>query len=84
LYFESDDFRADVRFYAAGSHPALKCLVRFECGRDSAMRANDRADGLPWEFGPGVDQGDDVCLLALYVAMPFISGICTRDPENCP
>jgi len=29
------------------------------------MRANDRADGLPWEFGPGVDQGDDVHLLAL-------------------
>ena len=29
--FESDDFRADVRLYPAGSHPALKCLVRFEC-----------------------------------------------------
>ena len=54
-----------LRLYAAGSHPALKCLVRFECGRNSVMRANDRADGLPWEFGSGVDQGDDVHLLAL-------------------
>jgi hypothetical protein len=56
-----------VRLYAAGSHPALKYLVRFECGGHSAVRANDRADGLPWEFGLGVDQGDDVHLLAPYL-----------------
>ena len=31
------------------------------------MRANDRADGLPWEFGSGVDQGDDVHVLASYL-----------------
>jgi hypothetical protein len=29
------------------------------------MRANDRADALSWEFGPGVDQGDDVHLLPM-------------------
>jgi hypothetical protein len=34
LYFQSDDFRGDVILHAAFAHPALKCLVRFECGRD--------------------------------------------------
>ena len=29
------------------------------------MRANDRADALSWEFGLGVDQGDDVHLLPM-------------------
>jgi hypothetical protein len=49
-----DDFRADVKLYSAGSHPALKCLVRFECGRDSAMRADDRAYTLSQYFERGV------------------------------
>ena len=31
------------------------------------MRANDRADGLPWEFGSGVDQGYDVHVLTSYL-----------------
>jgi hypothetical protein len=63
-YFQRDDFRGAVILHAAVAHPLLKRLVRFECGRNSAMRANDRTDGLPWEFGSGVDQGDDVHLLA--------------------
>ena len=31
------------------------------------MSADGRANSLPGEFGLGVDQGDDVHLLALYL-----------------
>ena len=45
-YFESDDFRGVVIVHAAVAHPLLKHLVRFECGPDSLMRADDCADAL--------------------------------------
>ena len=55
-HFESDDFRGDVILYAAFSHPLLKRLARFECGPDSVMRADDRADALSRYFEPRVYQ----------------------------
>ena len=55
-YFESDDFRGDVIFYAAFPHPPLKRLIRFECGPDRLMRADDRTDTLSRYFEPRVYQ----------------------------
>ena len=43
-YFQRDDFRWDMVLHAAFPHPLLRCLVRFECGPDSLMRTDDRAE----------------------------------------
>ena len=43
LHFQCRDFGPDVRFYTAGLHPALEHLVRFECGRNCVMRADEDA-----------------------------------------
>ena len=40
-HFQRDDFCWDVILDAAVAHPLLKRLVRFECGPDSVMRADD-------------------------------------------
>jgi hypothetical protein len=63
-YFQRHDFRGDVILHAAFSHPLLKCLVRFECGPDSVMRADDRADALSRYFEPRVYQRNraNLCL----------------------
>lgn len=49
------------------------------------MRANDRADARSWEFGLGVDQGDDVHLLPNVT--PFVESFkrdaSTRFVELC-
>jgi len=55
-YFESDDFGGDVILHAAFPHPPLKRLVRLECGPDSLMRADDRADTLSRYLEPRVYQ----------------------------
>jgi hypothetical protein len=54
-YFQRDD-RGDVILHAAFLHPLLKCFIRFECGPDSVMRADDRADAFSQYFEPRVYQ----------------------------
>ena len=55
-YFQRDDFCGDVILDAAVAHPLLKRLVRFECGPDSVMRADDRAEALSRYLEPRVYQ----------------------------
>jgi hypothetical protein len=63
-YFESDDFCGDVILHAAVAHPLLKRLVRFECGPNSVMRADDRADALSRYLEPRVYQRNRAHLFA--------------------
>jgi hypothetical protein len=55
-YFQRHDFRGDVILHAAVARSLLKHLVRFECGPDSVMRADDRADALSRYFESRVYQ----------------------------
>ena len=77
-YFQRDDFCGDVILHAAVAHPLLKRLVRFECGPDSVMRADNRADALSRYLEPRVYQRNraHLCLIGppLSIAKQNING----------
>jgi hypothetical protein len=69
--------RGDVILHAAFPHPPLKRLVRFKCGPDSVMRADDLADALSRYFEPRGYQRDrgHLCLAGpLSVAARELNG----------